>query len=55
MVFWYSRSFVANDKKISGYETDSRFGYVDFGELELKKWRDVNAKEDVEIAAREGK
>ena len=55
MVFWYSRSFVANDKKISGYETDSRFGYVDFGKLELKKWRDVNAKEDAEMAAREGK
>lgn len=55
MVFWYSRSFVANDKDIGGYETDSRFGYVDFGNLKLDDWRDVNSKEDAEISAREEK
>jgi len=55
MVFWYSRSFVANEKKISGYETDSRFGYVDFGELELKNWREINASEDALMDEREGK
>ncbi len=55
MVFWYSRSFVANEDKISGYEADSRFGYVDFGELELDDWREVNASEDALMAEREGK
>lgn len=52
MVFWYSRSFVANDKMIDGYETDSYFGYVDFTELELDDWRDVNASEDAVSAER---
>ena len=46
MVFWYSRSFVANKKMIGGYETDSWFGYVDFTDLKLDDWRDVNASED---------
>ncbi len=55
MVFWYSRSFVANEKMIGGYETDSRFGYVDFGELKLDDWRDVNASEDAVMSEREGK
>lgn len=45
MVFWYTRSFVASDE-IDGYETDSWFGYVDFTELELDDWREVNAKEE---------
>lgn len=45
MVFWYSRSFVASSK-ISGYKTDNWFGYVDMGNLKLKNWRKVNAKED---------
>lgn len=52
MVFWYSRSFVANDSMIDGYETDSYFGYVDFTELELDDWRDVNASEDAVSAER---
>lgn len=52
MVFWYSRSFVANDKMISGYKTDSWFGYVDFGDLELDDWRDVNASEEAVSNAR---
>ncbi|MBE6683420.1 MAG: hypothetical protein E7595_04610 [Ruminococcaceae bacterium] len=52
MVFWYSRSFVANDKMIDGYDTDSYFGYIDFTELELDDWRDVNASEDAVSIAR---
>ncbi len=55
MVFWYSRSFVANDKDIGGYETDSRFGYVDFSNLKLDDWRDVNSEEDAAMSAREEK
>lgn len=51
MVFWYSRSFVASGK-ISGYKTDSLFGYVDMGGLKLKNWRDVNSKEEEIIASR---
>ncbi|MBO5914671.1 MAG: hypothetical protein J6Q72_04925, partial [Clostridia bacterium] len=52
MVFWYSRSFVANDKMISGYETDNWFGYVDFSDLKLKNWREVNESEDAVSTAR---
>ena len=52
MVFWYSRSFVANDKMIGGYETDSWFGYIDFTDLKLDDWRDVNASEDAVSEAR---
>ncbi len=52
MVFWYSRSFVAS-KKIGGYDTDSWFGYVNFGDLKLDDWRDVNTSEDAVMAARE--
>lgn len=51
MVFWYTRSFVASDK-ISGYETDSWFGYINFTELELDDWREVNASEAEIINAR---
>lgn len=51
MVFWYSRSFVASSK-ISGYKTDSWFGYVDMDKLKLKNWRDVNSKEEEIIASR---
>ena len=52
MVFWYSRSFVANDKMIDGYETDSWFGYINFTDLKLDDWRDVNASEDAVSTAR---
>ena len=52
MVFWYSRSYVANDKMISGYETDNWFGYVDFSDLKLKNWREVNESEDAVNTAR---
>ncbi len=45
MVFFYSRSFVASDE-IDDYETDSWFGYVDFTELELDDWREINSKEE---------
>ncbi len=53
MVFWYTRNFVASDE-ISGYETDSWFGYVDFAELELDDWREVNSKEAEESNAING-
>lgn len=51
MVFWYSRSFVASDE-ISGFETDSWFGYVDMTNLKLKDWREVNSKEEEILAQR---
>lgn len=51
MVFWYSRNYVSSNK-ISGFKTDSWFGYVDFTEVTLKNWRKVNAKEEEISAAR---
>lgn len=45
MLFWYTNNYVAS-KKISGYKMDSWFGYMDFSDLKLKDWRDVNASED---------
>ncbi len=53
MVFWYQRSFVANDDMIDDYDTDNWFGYVDMTGLELDDWREVNASEDAVSAARE--
>lgn len=44
MVFWYTRNYVASDE-IDGYDDDSWFGYMDFTNLELDDWRDVNEKE----------
>ncbi len=52
MVFWYSRSFIANEDMISGYETDNWFGYVDFGQLKLDDWRAVNESENALSEAR---
>ena len=45
MVFWYTRSYVASDE-IKGYDCDSWFGYMNFTDLELKNWREVNASEE---------
>lgn len=52
MVFWYTRSFVANDDMISGYDTDNWFGYVGFGDTKLSDWREVNESENAVSAAR---
>ncbi len=51
MVFWYTRSFVAS-KEIKGYDCDSWFGYMDFTDLQLKDWREVNASEDALLESR---
>lgn len=51
MVFWYTRNFVAS-KEIKGYDCDSWFGYMDFTELELKDWRDVNASQEAVLESR---
>ncbi|MBE6692911.1 MAG: hypothetical protein E7586_06290 [Ruminococcaceae bacterium] len=51
MVFWYTRSFVAS-KEIKGYDCDSWFGYMDFTDLQLKDWRDVNASEEALLESR---
>ena len=52
MLFWYTRSYVANDDMISGYDDDSWFGYVDFGKLALDDWREVNESEALVSDAR---
>ncbi len=45
MVFWYNRSYVASSE-IGGYDDDaSWFGYIDYTDLKLSGWRDVNSKE----------
>ena len=51
MVFWYTRSFVAS-KEIDGYDCDSWFGYMDFTDLELDNWRDVNSSEEAVLESR---
>ncbi len=51
MVFWYTRSFVAS-KEIKGYDCNSWFGYMNFNDLELKDWREVNASEDAVLESR---
>lgn len=51
MVFWYTRSYVAS-KEIKGYDCDSWFGYMDFTDLKLKNWREVN---EAELALRESR
>ncbi len=52
MVFWYSSSYLASDE-LGGIERDSLFGYVDFTELTLDDWREVNSKENAESTAKE--
>ena len=52
MLFWYSRSYIANEDMISGFTTDSWFGYVDFGKLKLDDWREVNESEALVSEAR---
>jgi oligopeptide transport system substrate-binding protein len=54
MVFWYTYSYVASDE-ISGYESDSWFGYVNMIDLKLSDWRDVNSKEAEVLEARDPK
>jgi len=51
MVFWYSYSYAARDE-IDDYEINNIFGFIDFTELELDDWRDVNAKEESILAER---
>ena len=55
MLFWYTRSYIANDDMISGYDDNNWFGYVDFGELELDDWRKVNESEALLSEARNPK
>ncbi len=45
MVFWYSFSYAARDE-VDDYEVDNYFGFVDFDEMELDDWREVNEKEE---------
>ncbi len=54
MVFWYTYSYIASDE-ISGYESDSWFGYVNMIDLKLSDWRDVNSKEAEVLEARDPK
>lgn len=51
MVFWYSRSYVAN-KNIKGLETNNWFGYVDMSGLKLKNWRKLNEAESIAMEER---
>ncbi len=51
MVYFYTRNYVSS-KKISGFDDDNWFGYIDFSGLELKNWRKVNASEDAVSEAR---
>ena len=50
-VFWYKGAYVVSGE-LSGIKTDSWFGYFNLDRLKLDDWRDVNAKEDEESAAR---
>ncbi len=50
MVFWYTANYVASDS-IDGYDMNSWFGYMDFTELSLDDWREVNSKETEESLA----
>ncbi len=52
MAFWYSYSFIASDK-IDDYEVNNYFGFIDFTELTLDDWREVNSKEESILAGRE--
>ena len=55
MLFWYSRSYIANDDMVSGYDDDSWFGYIDMGNLKLDDWRAVNESEAILSEARDPK
>ena len=55
MLFWYSRSYIANEDMVSGYDDDSWFGYIDFGNLKLDDWRAVNESEALLSEARNPK